>query len=119
MIKYMDTIYAENNREIGIKHCNGFDVYYNLYGDGEYSVDGYVYGTLESAMMPIPTEVRKKYEKEMEEKDKRDRYFYGLLYQKQCEQEYALLRQNLSRIHLLITAITVAVVEVLWNLAMH
>lgn len=56
----MDEFYKENDREIGIKHCDGFDVYYNFYGEGEYSVDGYWYPTLESAMHPIKNRTDKR-----------------------------------------------------------
>lgn len=46
----MDMTYIEDDREISIKHCDGYDVYYNLYGEYEYSVNGYWYPTLEKAI---------------------------------------------------------------------
>lgn len=64
----MDEFYTEDDREIGIKHCDGFDVYYNFYGEGEYSVDGYWYPTLESAMHPIENRTDKRPMEEMQEK---------------------------------------------------
>lgn len=64
----MDEFYTEDDREIGIKHCDGFDVYYNFYGEGEYSVNGYWYPTLESAMHPIENRTDKRPMEEMQEK---------------------------------------------------
>ena len=113
-MKDMDEFYTEDDKKIGIKHCDGFDIYYNLYGEGEYSVDGYWYPTLESAMHPIKnrTDKRPLEDAQRESADSDEKLDHAFM---EFEQKMQKCKKQRRRYNWLLLLVPILIAAIMWT----